>query len=1298
MRFPDLRFLFPIVILLCCGLPLRAADFVFSNLMTESVWNHRVVYSIAKDQKGLIWIGTDNGLYRYNGYQYRYYSQPELDNNTVNKLFLSEKGLLIGTNSGLCVYDPDSDSFRAIPLAGDREEKASPVSVRTIYYFDGTYYIGTNDGMLLLDAGLNFQSHIIFASNDHAESSNIVRALQADSRGRIWIGTYNGCYRFTPADRKIEFIRTLDRRATDPVNNLVLSFERIPGRPDELLIGHETGLSLMNIRTLKYRVLRKGAACDLSNNSMKCVRCLSDSLVLLGTDNGLNLLNLEDLSVVHYFHEAETRHSLSDNIISDIFLDRENRLIWLGTNRGVSRIRLTGRLGGQLFTYSDNSLYSTMRDIGEDMRGQVWIATTNGVLCCRDGRLLKVFDTEARLRHNNSTVVFEDARQRMWIGTLNGINCIDPVTLKVLELQGVDDKYVRGIHQASDGDLWVVDDKGVLKVVWERNRCRLERMPVDNALFNRSNTEILVSGFDRDHLWLGANHGIYCYHTLDGRTTFVEGSADFSNMTAMEAAGGRVFFGTPYGIFCYEEKSGSFTPLPVSGHKISVVDLALDGTNLWIVARQMLYCYDLTSGRCSRYDYIRDVPFDGETPQCIVCTARDVIIGGYGQYVKIDKAKITRARISADMVITRVIADDSLQQTNDRRIALNYNNRGLKIEFALLNYPDAANNKYKYRLKGFDKEWICNIDGENRVEYRNIPPGEYLFEVCGANEDDVWSDRVARLEVGVAYPWWRKTWAYALYVLPLLLFLGVVTAIIRWRIRVLERRQSEHLKQESLRSLNAMRMQFLANVSHEFKTPLSLILGPVEVLSGELQANERLSVQLRILNKNVTRLRRLVEHIMHLCKLENHEMKFHPQMGELVPFVRNIFETFTVNAGQRQIRFSFVTEVDSVLMMFDEEKLEEILYNLIDNALKFTPKYGEVTVQISRDRASQEQIRIEVKDSGIGIAPEEQGRIFEKFYQSPRAHVSDQKGTGIGLSIVKQFVEMHGGRIEVVSEPGRGSSFRVFLPIISVYEKYVGVREPEDKEKPLLVVVEDNPDMREYLKVNLQDLYNILLAEDGAVGWELIRSRIPDLILSDIVMPGMDGIELARKVRGEFQTEHIPLILLTALSEEMKLKESLEVGATTYMTKPFSISVLRLRIAAILADRRKFQEKIRLQVLQQPASVRYESREERFVHDFVKIVEQHMDNPELDVELLCKHLGYSHQQTYRKIHAVTGKSINGFIRYIRLNRAAQLLRDSDCNLSEIMDRIGMSNRTYFTKIFKEEFGIAPAEYRDHQRG
>lgn len=1297
MRSFCLRFLSLIAILLFHDSPLRAADFAFSNLMTESVWNHRVVYSIAKDQKGLIWIGTDNGLYRYNGYQYRYYSQPELNNNTINKLFLSEKGLLIGTNSGLCIYDPDSDSFSEISLTGDTKGPASPISVRTIYYFDGTYYIGTNDGLLLLDSELRFQSHVIFASNDHAESSNIVRALQADSRGRIWVGTYNGCYRFTPSNSKIEFIRTLDRRATDPVNNLVLSFERIPGRPDELLIGHETGLSLINIQSLTYRVFRKGATCNLSNNSMKCVKYLSDSLVLLGTDNGLNLLNLKDLSVVHYFHEAETRHSLSDNIISDIFLDRENRLIWLGTNRGVSRINLSERIGGQLFTYSDNSLYATMRDIGEDTRNRVWIATTNGVLCCRDGRLLKLFDTEAHLRHNNSTVVFEDAQGRIWIGTLNGINCIDPETFRVMELQGVDDKYVRGIHQTSDGNIWVVDDKGVLKVISEHNRYRLKRMRVDNPLFNRSNTEILVSGFDRDLLWLGANNGIYCYHTLDGRPSFVEGSSDFSNITAMKVAGGRIFFGTPYGIFCYEQESGTFSPLPVSNNKISVVDLALDGNSLWIVARQMLYHYDLTSGSCSRYDYIKDVPFDGETPQCIVCTERNVIVGGYGQYVKIDKRKITRERILADMVITRVIAGDSLQQTSDRRIALNYDNRGLKIEFALLNYPDAANNKYKYRLKGFDEAWICNIDGANTVEYQHIPPGEYVFEVCGANEDDVWSDRVARLEIGVSYPWWRQPWAYALYVLLLLLFLGAVAVFIRWRIRVLERRQSERLKQESLRSLNAMRMQFLANVSHEFKTPLSLILGPVEVLSEELQTNERMSVQLRIMHKNVMRLRRLVEHIMNLCKLENNEMKFHPQLGELVPFVRNIVETFAVSAEQRQVRLSFVSEVDSVLMMFDEEKLEEILYNLIDNALKFTPKYGEVSVLVSRDRETQEQVCVEVKDSGIGIASEELDRIFEKFYQSPRTQVADQQGTGIGLNIVKQFVEMHNGRIEVASDPGRGSTFRVFLSIISVYEKYVDAREPEDKEKPLLVVVEDNPDMREYLKVNLQDLYNILLAEDGTTGWELIRSRIPDLILSDIVMPGMDGLELARKVRGEFQTEHIPLILLTALSEEMKLKESLEVGATTYMTKPFSISVLRLRIAGILSDRKKFQEKIRLQVLQQPASVQFESREERFVHDFVKIVEQHMDNPELDVELLCKHLGYSHQQTYRKIHAVTGKSINGFIRCIRLNRAAQLLRDSDCNLSEIMDRIGMSNRTYFTKIFKEEFGISPAEYRDNQR-
>lgn len=1284
-------FFIPLFITLLANLNAQSSSFIsFNNLMTESVWNHKIIYDIEQDKSGLIWVGTDNGLYMYNGYQY--YLQPDFGDNVINKLLSIENGLLIGTNLGLYLYRSDNGKFIEISLTAWGDKKNKQFKVRAIYYYNNKYYVGTNDGLLILDKDLKVESHILFAMKDNHINSNIVRAIISDRKGNIWIGTYNGVYRLVPNNKEIEYVQSIDMRPIDPVNNLVLSFENIPGDDKHLLIGQETGLSIINIENLDYKVYRKDISSNLSNNSIKCIKCLSDSIAIIGTDNGLNLLNINNGKCLNYFHEAEIKYSLSDNIISDISIDNANKLVWLATNKGISKINLSLRLEAKLFSYSKNSLYYNMHDIIEDEDGSAWIATTNGVLCYNN-EIYKVFDVESGLKHNNSNVVFEDLSHNVWIGTLNGVNYVDYENNIAVNVVGDDTKYVRGIHQSVSNDIWIVDDVGILKVEFDGRIYSLKRVELKNETFNSSNTEIIVSSIDKDVIWLGTNSGIYSYNTITGNFILVNNSSLYRNITSIEVIGNIMCFGTPSGVWGYDKIKQLFFPVNISDGKVSVVDMAFDGSMLWIATNKVLYKYDFYTHSTSKYDYVNDIPLDGETPQCIYSSKNHIIIGGYGKYVSFDRLKVKSKKEYSPVAITNVMLNDTIYNLNPRNVTLDYSNSNIKIEFSLLNYSTVG-NKYRYRLVGYEDEFVSPKDGINNVEYTNLPPGSYCFEVYGANEDDKWSDSVAKLDIKVNNPWWLQTWAYVLYFLFFILFILFLTLIIKWRINVLEKKQNEILKQKNIQELNNLRMQFFANVSHEFKTPLSLILGPVEVLSEELKSESKLNVQLDILNKNVGRLRRLVEQIMNLCKLENNEMKYRPEMGELVQFVRNICNEFLYIAEQKNIKLSLDSEAESILMLFDEDKLEEVIYNLVDNALKFTPVDGEVTVSIYRDNSNIDRVCIEIRDNGIGISQNDLKHIFDKFFQADNFHLTDRKGTGIGLSIVKQFVEMHNGEIEVSSNVNVGTSFKVKLPMISVYDKYTDGNEVEIKERPTIVVVEDNPDMREYLKINLHDKYNIILSEDGVVGWNVIKNKLPDLVLSDILMPRMDGMELLHKIRNEFQTEHIPVVFLTALNEDMKLKEGLEAGLTTYITKPFSISVLRLKISAILADRKRLQEKIRLQVIQKPSEVKCESREEKFVRDFVKIVEDNMDNPELDVELLCKELGYSHQQTYRKIHAVTGKSINGFVRYIRLNRAAQLLKDSDYNMSEIMDKIGMSNRTYFIKIFKEEFGKTPSEYRE----
>lgn len=1298
LNFPINSFFICIVFSLFANIcTTRAKDnFVFMNLMTDSEWEHQNIYALAKDSNGFMWFGTDNGLYQYDGYQYKYYSQPDLIGNSISDLFMSSKGLLIGTSYGLCMYDRYSDTFNIIQLKEKSQsgDHTPVVKVRTIYQACDKYYIGTNNGVYVLNSELENESHLLFANNAQSINSNIVRAIFADNKGYIWFGTYNGVYRYSPSSQTLEFIKTIERKLSDPLNNLVLSFESVPYDDSLLLIGQETGLTILNTNTLEYKVLRKETSCDLSNNSIKTVRHLYDDFFMLGTDNGLNVLNLRNNDVISYFHEIENKYSIAGNVISDICVDSSNNMVWLATNKGVSKIDLNQRITAELSVYTKNSLYFNMHDILCEPCGDVWITTTNGLLLLENGKITKKIGTLDGLMHNNSSVLFQDKQGIIWVGTLNGLNYIEKKEVKAIGGPDNDIKYIRGIHQSSDGKIWIVDHVGLSYITSEKEKYVLSRIPSSNSAFDNT-TEIYISGLKDSTIWLGTNMGLYTFDTAKNEWKLIDNSVEAKGITAMAIHGDMLVWGTAFGLHFYNINKQTKEPFSLAGRRLSVFDIMVDNENFWIVAKKNLFRYDVTTGEIFEYDYINDIPFGGEIPQCSYYRDGKILLGGYGKYISFQKEDISNRVNMAPVRITDFVLNDS-QGTKKNiysPIFIEYDNNNFTINFSLLTYDNSTSNKYAYRLSGYENEWKYVTDDLHSVTYNNIPPGKYVFEVRGANSDSQWSLNKDELEIYINGPWWTNPWAYVIYILALLFIVILIIHFVKLRIRFLEKRQVERLKLENLRELNLMRMQFFANVSHEFKTPLSLILGPVEVISEELSSSEPLLSQLHILQKNVQRLRRLVEQIMSLCKLESKEMVVNLQIGDLVQFARNVFEIFQTQATQHGILFRFNTELESVSMMFDEDKMEQILYNLLDNAFKFTPDGGSIELEIVKEDFLQDIICIRVKDSGIGIPSEDMERIFDKFYQGKNTSLMDKRGTGIGLSIVKQFVEMQGGSITIDSKIGEGSNFSLFFSVISSFQK-VELQSDVSFGKPTLLVAEDNSDMREYIKLNLQTEYNILEANDGGVAWEMIKAYIPDVIISDILMPQMDGLELCRKVRAEFQTEHIPIILLTAMPADLRLKESLEAGANSYITKPFSIKVLRLKIGAILADRKRMQEKIRIQVLQQPASVIQESRDEQFIHDFVKAVEAHIDDPELDVELICCKLGFSHQQTYRKINAITGKNINSFIRYIRINRSAQLLRDTDMNISEIMDHIGVSNRTYFYKVFKEEFGMAPLEYKN----
>lgn len=1268
------------------------AQWNFSNLMCDSEWKHLKSNCITRDNDGFVWVGTNNGLYRYDGYKFHLFPMARRADNHINDICVTSHGILVGTLVGLSVYDSEELAFRRVVIPSTSpSEQPRETNIRTIFEAsDSTLYLGSDNGIYLIDKDFNLKTHLLFPDKGAGKRSNIVRTVTEDSHGNIWIGTYDGLYRYTPSDESLTFVNTARRELSDPLNNLILSLAVMPDRKECLLVGRETGLTLLDLTTLEFEVLRQEYGTALSNNVIKTIQPVGTACYVLGTDNGLNILRLDDRSVRTLFHETDNKWSLGNNVVTDLCLDRGNRLLWLATDSGVSKAELSKRLEIREDRYTDRSIYFDITGLDKDRNGDLWISTRNGLLKTRDGKVIRTCTTADGLRHNNCSVLFRDSDDVLWIGTINGLNYLSGDRLHTATEESRKCKYVRNVHQTADGRIWVVTLDHIFR--WDKTTERLYTADYRTDSLPR-NLEMLTSTNDDSNIWIGTNNGIYRFDTRNSTLQEIDTQIEANEITAVAMHDNVLIWGTNFGVFAYDTRQKRNLDFRFNNRPMSIRQITIHRDICWIVTTKEMVRYDIKEQTIREYNYIQDLPLADEAPSICYASTGRIHLGGYGRIISFDD-RTPAMPVRAPLRIAEIVRDYPYGEriNPNRPIELQHDTKNIRISLSLLNY--SRYNKYAFKLDGYDDQWHIQPLQRRSVTYKQLPAGNYLLHTKAMNADGLWSEELPPLPIRVLAPWWETPYAYLLYFLAAALFAGGVSLVVKYRVRKLEKRRMEELRQENLKELNEMRMQFFANVSHEFKTPLSLILGPMEVISDRLAGDLAIEPQLRIMQKNVERLMRLGRQVMTLCKLENREMILNRQMGDIVRFTQNIFEMFVPQSRQRNITMEFNSEFETASMLFDEDKMEHILYNLLDNALKFTPDGGVIALSLRNDPQRQESLLIEVRDSGSGIAPDDCRRIFDKFFQGENSRLENKQGTGIGLNIVKQFVEMHDGQITVDSTPGKGTKFTISLPDfhLSHPAEETSVEAVND-ECPTLLVAEDNADMREYIRLNLGGEYNILEAANGVEAWRLAREYTPDIIISDILMPEMDGLELCRKVRAEFQTGHIPVVMLTALTSEMKLKESLEAGANSFITKPFSIKVLRLKIQRLIADRRLLQERLRIEVLQQPRSVETQSRDEIFIRNFVEVVEKHIDNPDLDVEMICRELGYSHQQTYRKVHAVTGKNINSFIRYVRINRAAQLLRDTDMSLQDIMDYTGFSNRSYFYRVFKEEFSASPSDYK-----
>jgi signal transduction histidine kinase/DNA-binding response OmpR family regulator/ligand-binding sensor domain-containing protein len=1098
----------------------------------------------------------------------------------------------------------------------------------------------------------------------------------------------------------------------------------------------------------------------------------------IGTaSRGINILTRDRKRFYHYEMNASDPHSLSDNFVNKIIEDRAGN-IWIATQEGgVSRYSPHNRKFTHLLRKTElpEGLESNnLNAVIEDDNGDLWVSFIGYGLAKYDRKRKRVIDVGSLFYQDNSALrvpipaMCRDASGVFWLGTWgDGLRRFDPMTREITFYRhdpnnpnSLSDNRIVAVYPRSDGTIWISTQSGGLNRFDPRTNTftRFLHDPEDPTSISSNLTHSICED-QNGSLWI-ATLGGGLNQLIEEPTSepqiggeqnqpverkfrrFQHDPADSSSLAhnliiaLLADSRGNLWVGTGGGgLDKLDIEKGTFQHFSeANGYPFGVVTHIQEDArgNLWVVTTKALVKFnehgvDETDRQFLLFDFTdgRGVNLLPTLPSAtwrspsgeIFLAGYEGITAFYPDQIQtnpyIPPVKITQFSISGKPAIL----DTSI--TVKKVIILPYQDNTFSFEFAALNYVQPHKNQYAYKLEGFDKEWIY-AGNRRRATYTNIDPGTYIFRVKASNNDGVWNEEGASVRIIITPPWWRTRWAYASYVLLLGLVLYGIRRFELNRFHLRNELRRREFEARKLQEMDEMKSRFFANISHEFRTPLTLILGPLETLLSQTKDPER-KQNLRLMYGNARRLQRLIDQLLDLSKLRSGRMALRVRPMNVAAFVRAVTISFASLAERRRIRLSFSGPEEGLRLYVDRDKLEKIVSNLISNALKFTPEGGEVSVAVTpvRTEAGRGFVEIAVADTGVGIAPEHLEKVFDRFYQVDDSSTRSDGGTGIGLALAKELVELHRGQIWAESEPGKGATFFVRLPLgkehlqpheIAAGDSLtddIGTEVTEDgpgetaeitpaaaapKDAPLLLIVEDNTDVRSYMRCHLQGTYRIIEAEHGVAGFERAVAEIPDLIISDVMMPEMDGFELCEKLKTDPRTSHIPVILLTARASAESKIEGLETGADDYITKPFNVKELEIRGHNLIEQRRRLRERFQRQFLLQPREVAVASADDRFLCRAMEVVEAHLDDPAFSTERFAREVGLSATHLHRKLKALTGKSPTEFIRMVRLKRAAYLIEKDRGNIAEIAYEVGFNNPSYFAARFRELYGMTPSEY------
>lgn len=1344
-----------------------AADKYFINQYTvEQGLSDDHINDILTDSQGYLWIATYDGLNRFNGYEFTVFKhqsdeQNSISSNVINTLFLDKKGRLwIGTSKGLNLYDASTEAFQSFQSDPKNPESLSSNSVRSIYEDHlGVLWVGTAYGLNKFDEKTqSFKTYLHpseYKASFETTVSQIVTCIGESTDKKLLVGYSSvGLFLF---DRTTETFENIYTPKSYDISEIV----------QYISPAYEDGNRIcMNSLFYKFAEGRLEHMDELTDFEKKLRGCH----LFKKTASGMHIMGGHGALIAEPNFKQASFFIASEyiNSINWVEAGHEDAAgdIWLGT-RGQGLFHLNKQ--GSFFTniafestLRDSAQYSYISSMLEVDQDAVWISERRGGITkyIPGSNSFEQFSPEINypkgLRTKQISTLYRADNGDFWIGTWGrGLSRFQPTENRFdhffRDFEASDkllDNFVNDVKQINEKEIWVGTNRG-LSVFFDEeaiqnNQFKNYMHSPGQAGSLRNKWVQCIQELSNGEVWLGTPNGLHLYdREKDNFIHFINAINDPKSLSSnainviFEDSKGGMWIGTNNGLNKFNRADKSFSRYT---EKEGFPDSVIKGVQedqrgrLWLITKTGISRFDPVTEQIKNYntnDGLINFKFNSSAFIHSETTGY-MYAGGEDGFVAFQPDSIFDNTYIPPIHITSLKKYDS-SENNTRQIEVKGIHHGSSIEFShqeniitfeatALNFQNTEKNQYAYQLEGFNDNWI-NIGTKREFTFTNLDAGSYTLRVKGSNNDGLWNEEGTFVNILIHPPWWKSNLAYLSYAA---LFMGLLFLIYRFLLRrqqlklELQTEQNEALR---LKELDSFKSRLYTNLTHEFRTPLTVIMGMADQV--QFDPGKYLDEGLTLIKRNSKNLLRLINQLLDLSKLENKSFQLNLEQKDIVPYLQYLTESFHSLANGKNLSLRFFSDTEHLVIDYDVEQIKQIMTNLLSNAIKFTDPGGDVKVRLTQDG---KLLNIEVIDNGIGISENDQDLIFDRFYQVDANMTRKGEGTGIGLSHTRELVKLMGGQIKVKSDFGKGSIFQIELPIrrsapepIEAQQESTfsegdtsldlpsallsnksksseSVSSTDNSTLPQLLLIEDNPDVVIYLRSCLEDQYQIDIAYNGRIGIEKAMENIPDLIISDVMMPEQDGFTVCDTLKNNERTSHIPLILLTAKADVASRIAGLRRGADAYLSKPFEKEELLIRLEQLIERQKRMVAYFSSKTQDLKSSFNEEKDrsesieiEDVFIKKIKSILEENIESEDFGLPQLCQKVGMSRSQLFRKMKALTGTAPSAFIKSYRLNKAKYLLENTDCNVAEAAYEVGFKDPSYFSKIFREEFGIAPSD-------